>query len=788
MTIKYSDALFIKTGRFIKGLLVLLAISQSVSVIAQQTGSLSGTVDSEEGTLIGANISLSPGKTGTSTDENGHYELEDLQPGTYKLTVSYLGMFSHNEEIIIKSGENLKVDVTMLPDPKQLSLTTLVVTGTKTFKRKTESPVIVSVMDSKMLDNLQVCNLSEGLKFQPGLRIETDCQTCNYTQLRMNGLGGGYSQILINGRPIFSPLMSLYGMEQLPVNMIERIEVVRGGGSSLYGSSAIGGTVNVITKVPKKNEFELGYTYQSMDGQSSDHIINGNATVVSENKNAGFTFFLNSRERDFFDANGDNFSEIPKIKSNSIGANFFFLPGENQKLEFSMSNLNEYRFGGEMSDKPAYLTMQSEERTHNIWMGNVDYQINFNRDKSSFISYAAWQNTKRDHYTGIFPDEPEDIQAHLENPPYGDSNNTTWQGGIQLNHKFSNFLNGSNVFTLGSEFLSDQVLDVIESYNYRVDQLSQNLGTFIQSDWEITPSVNLLSGVRFDYHNLVDKILVNPRLSLLYKLKTSTQFRLSYATGFRAPQAFDTDLHIAFAGGGVSRVQLSPDLVHENSRSLSASVNFDKVSENFIFGYTFEGFYTHLNNAFVLENIGADDFGEIFEKRNGQGATVQGLTLELRGNYQQKVQLEAGFTLQNSLFDNPVEYIEEINPVRQFLRTPNDYGYAVLTITPNKRFNANINYVYTGSMKLAHFAGAPEQQLDEIKTSKPFSEVNLRMSYSFNKVMKAVGIELFGGVKNVFNAYQKDFDSGKNRDSNYVYGPSLPRTYFIGIKLRPAGV
>ena len=108
---------------------------------------------------------------------------------------------------------------------------------------------------------MQACNLSEGLSFQPGVRLETDCQTCNYTQLRMNGLSGGYSQILINGKSIFSPLTGLYGMEQIPSNMIERIEVVRGGGSALYGSSAIGGVVNVITKFSDQNNYSVGYNY-----------------------------------------------------------------------------------------------------------------------------------------------------------------------------------------------------------------------------------------------------------------------------------------------------------------------------------------------------------------------------------------------------------------------------------------------------------------------------------------------------------------------------------------------
>jgi outer membrane receptor for ferrienterochelin and colicins len=667
---------------------------------------------------------------------------------------------------------------------KNQKLTEIVVTGTKTFKRKTETPIIVNVLDSKTLSSLQVCNLSEGLKFQPGLRVETDCQTCNYTQLRMNGLQGGYSQILINGRPIFSPLMGLYGMEQLPVNMIDRIEVVRGGGSSLYGSSAIGGTVNVITKLPKKNGYELNSFYQNINGKANDINLSGNTTLVNESKNAGLSFFVNKRTRDFYDANKDNFSEIPKIDNTSTGINSFIKFTENQKLEISLSHLNEYRFGGEMRDKPAYLTQQSEERTHKIWMGSADYQINFNQDKSSVILYTAFQNTKRNHYTGIFPDSSLAIQNHLENPPYGTSDNTTAQGGFQLNHEISNFFKNRNVLTFGSEYISDKVFDKIPSYRYLVNQHTKDWGTFLQSDWDFAKHFNLLSGIRMDIHNLLAKPVFSPRIALLYKLKTNTQFRLSYGTGFRAPQAFDTDLHIAFAGGGVSRVQLSSTLKEERSQSLSTSVNYDKVTEKWIAGLTLEAFYTHLDNAFVLENIGQDSFGEIFKKQNGSDAFVKGFTLELRANYNKKIQLEAGFTLQKNEFEKSFEYIIGTKPTKTFLRTPNDYGFANLSFTPNKKWAVNLNYVYTGKMQLAHFGGSENFATDEIVATIPFSELNTKIAYTFHLHQFENDLEIYGGVKNVFNAYQSDFDTGKNRDSNYIYGPSLPRTFFIGIKIK----
>ena len=746
-----------------------------------QGKTISGTVSASNNFVESVTISLNDGQEVTTSNANGYYEFTNLSAGVYEIVVTGVAFKTSIKSIVVCENSTYTLNFELSNFENYLS--EVVVTGTKTFKRKTESAVIVHVLDSKTLNNMQVCNLAEGLKFQPGLRVETDCQTCNYQQLRMNGLAGGYSQILINGRPIFSPLMGLYGMEQLPVNMIDRIEVVRGGGSSLYGSSAIGGTVNVITKIPTRDSFELNSTYHNLDAESSDYQLNGNASFVSENRDAGVSLFMTHRKRDFFDANGDNFSEIPKIENNSVGANLFFNPTENQKLEISLSNLNEYRFGGEMVDKPAYLNQQSEERKHKIWLGSLDYQINFNDKKSSLITYAAWQNTDRTHYTGIFPETAPEIQNHLENPPYGVSDNETMQGGLQFNYRLDHFLKGSNVLTVGSEYISDKIYDIIPSYNYLVDQHTKNLGSFLQSDWEILPSLNLLSGVRMDVHNLIARVIFSPRLALLYKLKETTQFRLSYGTGFRAPQAFDTDLHIAFAGGGVSRVIYDPNLKEERSKSWSASVNYDKATENFIAGFTLEGFYTHLNNAFILENIGNDEFGEIFEKQNGDGATVQGITIELRANYNKKVQLETGFTFQTARFDNAVNYIDGIAPTRDFLRTPNQYGFATLTMNTTERLKINLNTVFTGSMKIAHFAGAPNQTTDEFVNTKRFSEVNSKIAYTIPSKKYDMNFEIYGGLKNMFNRYQTDFDLGKNRDSNYVYGPALPRTIFFGLKI-----
>lgn len=655
----------------------------------------------------------------------------------------------------------------------------VVVTGTKTPRKKLESPVMVNVIDIKTLQNTQACNLSEGLKFQVGMRVETDCQTCNYTQLRMNGLQGGYSQILINGRPTFSALMSLYGLEQIPVNIIERIEIVRGSASSLYGSSAIGGTVNVITKLAKKSTFDISSTMQLIGGNTLDWVNNGNVSWVNDSKNAGITFFLSHRKRDFYDHNNDSFSELPKIESYAIGFNSFFKIKENQKLELSCSLLNEYRFGGQMIDPPAFKALQSEERQHNIAILGTDYQWNFKNEKGSLIFFGAYQYTKRNHFTGIRPDS--NILEYFANPPYGNSDMNSFQLGGQFNYLIP-LLNKKNVFSIGVEYNREKVNEQIPTYKFFVNQTVTNLGAFLQSDWEILPKVNVLTGLRMDKHSFLSNPVLSPRVSLLYKYDQNTQIRLGVGNGFRAPQAYDTDLHIAFAGGGVSRIQLNKQLIQESSQSYSFSLNYDKPLKNIIFGGTFDGFLTRLNDVFVYENIGVDSFGEVFEKRNGQNAIVRGLSLELRANFYKKAQIELGATIQESFYSQAVKISNSLPEFKPFLRTPNHYGFMNISYNPTKNWMFNVNTVYTGTMNVLHIAGATQIQ-DELVKTPSFFDVSTKVSYNVSIPATKIKLEFFAGIKNVFNAYQSDFDSGKNRDSNYIYGPSLPRSYYFGIKL-----
>ncbi len=768
--------------------LFILTLFTTITAQAQKTdANIFGDVRADNEHLPFVSVYLKDTQYGTMTDLSGHYLLTNLPVGEHTLVASLMGYKPVEKTVTIVKGQSQEINFVL--EEQVMSLDDIVITGTKTFKRKTESAVVVNVMEGKKLELLQAGTLSEGLAFQPGLRMETDCQTCNYTQLRMNGLGGAYSQILINSRPVFSPLTGLYGLEQIPTNMIERIEVVRGGGSALYGAGAVGGTVNVITKVPESSSFSASTTQSVINGDASDSQVFANAGILSDRKNAGLTLFATNRNRESYDHNGDGFSELPKLKNNSFGFTSFLLPAPNHKLEASFSSMYEYRRGGDREDLPAYLAEQTEERTHNVLMGGLDYSFSFNDNLSSLDVYVAGQKTDRDHYTGIKPEMNEpDYQVHLENPPYGLTENETYMGGVQLNHMLSDFFGGKNNLTFGSEYNYDMVEDEIKAYDYLLEQTTRNFGAYIQSDWELAKKWNLLTGVRADKHNMVDQVIMSPRISLLYK-QNGMQLRGSWSTGFRAPQAFDSDMHIAFAGGGIQRIQLADDLEEEHSQSWSASINYDKPTEKYIWGLTFEGFYTTLYDAFILEENGTDGQGNvILEKHNDSNSTVKGITLEARANYNKLWQLEAGYTLQSSQYDDVVEWSESIEGTKDYLRTPEQYGYYTLTYNPVWGIKAALSGVYTGSMLVPHFGageadGTGNPIDDELVKSDAFMETNIKLSYALDWRYVGVGIEFFAGVQNLFNAYQDDFDKGKNRDSNYVYGPARPRTIYFGLKL-----
>ena len=283
----------------------------------------------------------------------------------------------------------------------------------------------------------------------------------------------------------------------------------------------------------------------------------------------------------------------------------------------------------------------------------------------------------------------------------------------------------------------------------------------------------------------MDHIIFSPRANLRFNPTENINLRLTYADGFRAPQAFDEDLHVGVVGGERLVTVLADNLKEERSNSFSLSADlyhkFGSVQTNLLI----EGFYTDLNNVFALRKLDQPDAqgNSVQERYNAYGAKVFGLNLEDKAMFTRWFTLQAGLTLQKSLYDEAIAWNDEVpeQKYKKMMRTPNTYGYFTASFTPVKRFTASVTGNYTGSMLVGHSAGSGVDNPVAVNTPK-FMEVNMKLAYDF-PVYNSLTLQLNAGIQNISNAYQNDFDKGWNRDSGYIYGPSLPRSYYVGVKV-----
>ena len=304
----------------------------------------------------------------------------------------------------------------------------------------------------------------------------------------------------------------------------------------------------------------------------------------------------------------------------------------------------------------------------------------------------------------------------------------------------------------------------------------------MQNEWK-NEKWSFLIGGRFDKHNLIDHLIFSPRANVRFNPTEDINLRLSYSSGFRAPQAFDEDLHVAAVGGEVAIIQLAEDLKEEKSKSISASADFYHRFGPVQLNLLVEGFYTDLSDVFFLQEKGHDDQGNlIMERRNKDGARVMGVNLEGKMAYLTKFQVQAGVTLQQSHYSEPHVWNKEAPAVKKMMRTPNTYGYFTATYTPIKPLSIALSGTYTGSMLVPHEPVPGFLEKPITVNTKDFFDIGLKAAYDF-KLYKSMNLQLNAGIQNIFNAYQNDFDKGADRDSGYIYGPSLPRSFFAGVKI-----
>lgn len=782
--------------RSMKNILYVALLSVMALTGSAQEGILKAKVLSDEQALSFVNVSLTNGKEfyGTSTDEQGAFIIHSIVSDTYTLSLSCINYEPLQVELTIKAGQVIEKEWQMTQS--NMLLDQVVISATRYQLRQQDAPVKVAVLDSRTLQAAQSMVISEGMNLQAGVRVEANCQNCGFTQVRLNGLEGPYTQILVNNRAVFSALNSVYGLEQIPAAMVEQIEVVRGGGSALYGSNAIAGTVNIITKKPTFNTWSISSNLGWLRGRRPDHTLQFNTSIVNEELTSGVSFFGMRRDRSSLDADGDGFTELVQLNNQTFGAQAYHEFTEQHKIRFNFSSIQEYRRGGDRLKLAPHFTDIAEELDHNTLMGGLEYEWSSKDGDIQITTYASYQNTVRESYYGGLGGGRTQADSLLAQNAYGQTLDQAFVGGVQASIK----LREQDRLVLGAEQQLYDVVDQIEGYGREIDQNVATTGLFAQYEWSPIRKFTILGGLRLDHtevrglytlgsivrENELSTSIFSPRMTLLYKLHRDWQLRATYGRGFRAPQAFNEDLHISSVGGETQFVLLSEGLTNETSDAYTLSLDYTHLFGRWQTKLAIDGFYNRLNNPFTLVSTGAIlPNGSIVEEvRNGNGAYVAGLNFEASTSPSAHWYFQIGGTVQEARYleDQIIFEGEEGTEVAidEFIRNPNLYGFISSTYRSDYHWKVDVTGTYTGSMIVPRVVGANGEI--SLIDSETFLDLNVKWSYQW-KLSKDFSLQFMTGVQNILDSFQSEFDQGPMRDADFVYGPLRPRTFFIGVKL-----
>ncbi|WP_075590785.1 TonB-dependent receptor [Labilibacter marinus] len=767
-------------------LIVTLLIGNLTITAADKTPPpLQGEIKADGEPVAFATVQLKSTTVGSASDLNGKFFFEEIPEGEHTLIIKSIG--HKTKEVTINFTEAKPLDINISLEADVLGLDQVVVTADKHPKRRIDASMVVNTMTPKAFSQTQSVTLSEGLNFTPGLRTENTCQNCGANSVRMNGMDGSYSQVLINGRQIFSGLASVYGLEILPANMIEQVEVVKGGGSALYGSNAIAGTINLITKEPSANTFNAeinnGIIGIGNNKTANDLNLNFHTSVVSEDKNSGMSLYGTHRKREGYFDNDDEFTELAQLNNVTLGTSIYHRMGYRNKITFDYFHIEEARRGGDDLDTPEHETQIAESIRHNINTGAVNFTRFVGENNGELSIYASAQHVDRWTYYG----------AEMDPSGYGSTTDLAYAYGTQYKADYgkSNFIVG--VENNGS-ILKDKKKAYTDDKGERIDerlvsdQTSNIVGVFGQYEYAF-PKLTISAGLRGDYYDIQNKVnssndlsnlVVSPRLNLLYSPSENIRIRGSYSQGYKAPQIFDEDLHIETSAARQVFHINGDNLKQETSHSFMASFNYHTDIGNGELEFLMEGFHTYLDNPFV-HRIEQDENDETLfyhiRFNSGVAGTVQGINFELRYAPSVKMNFNSGFTTQKSFFEDKQEYAGNVI-TDEFLRTPNNYGFFTLNYLPIKNFTLSTNATYTGKMKIEYFGNSIA---GELRTTDQFFDMGLKGEYIIRS--KGFDVGLSCGVKNIFNSYQSDFDNGIDRDPGYIYGPQMPRTIYFGVKI-----
>ena len=742
---------------------IILFVLFSIQTGFAQEHTVNGTVYSEGEPLNGASLRIKGTNLGTITNEKGYFSIKFSKKKNNQLIISYTGHKSKQIEIDPKDSDIGKIILELYE-----SLEEIVISGTLKPVSKLNSPVAVEVYSQSFFKANPSPSIFESLESINGIRPQLNCNVCNTGDIHINGQEGSYTMVLIDGLPIVSGLSTVYGLSGIPQSLIERVEIVKGPASTLYGSEAIGGVINLITKLPENSSKLSVDSFLSDWGELNTDI--GYKYSLSKRTTGllGINYFNFSNP---IDNNNDGFTDLTIQDRISIFNKFTY----GDKLSFATRFVYEDRWGGQLNWEPKYRggdTVYGE----NIYTTRFEAFGNYTFNKNLSFQFSYNNHTHNSAYgTTIF-----------------NANQTIGFGQLIWNKSIKN---NDLLFGLAYRYTyydDDTTATFNEILNSNQEDIYHMPGLFIQDEIKINESNTLLLGIRFDHNSLHGNIFT-PRIN--YKLSNYDQtsiLRLSFGTGYRVAQVFTED-HAALTGA--RDVVFLNDL--EPEKSWNTNLNYVKkvyLKEGAIIDFDISIFKTQFSNK-IIPDYDTNPNKIIYDNLKGRSIS-QGVSLNINSLLENGIRFNLGATYIDSYIKEDgvktVPYLtEKFQGVWKFEKKWND-----------KNLIFDLTGTTIGPLRLPTLS-----RLDPRPDySSTFSIVNIQLT----KILKNT-FEIYGGVKNIFdftppkNSIARSFDpfdkqvvfdnsgnaiQNENNpyaltfDPSYVFASNQGFRFFFGLRYR----
>lgn len=696
-----------------------------------------------------AQVAIQNSVFGTSADSSGNFIIKDVPAGTYTLVANAIDF--KKKELRINLNKNQKIEFIL--NPSQTSLDEIVVTGTLKEISKDESPINVDIITPKLFQKTSTPNLFEATSLVNGVKPQINCNVCNTGDIHINGLEGPYTLILIDGMPIVSGLSSVYGLMGIPASMIERLEIAKGPAGALYGSEAMGGTINLITKNPSiAPKFYVDYYGTSYLENNLDLSVK-----LKPAKRINWLLGSNTYYYDHIaDINNDKFTDVTLQKRFSLFNKLSFERADNKEFSLAGRYVYEDRWGGQTNWRKEFRG------------GDSVYGESIFANRAEFIGKFEWP-AKEKIITQI------SYNLHDQDSYYGTTPFMAFQS-TAFTQTYWNKQFGRHDVLFGATYKHlwfDDNTIITQSSDGKLNQpeSSHTAGLFLQDEIAIDTlsKHKLLLGFRADYNNIY-RFIPSPRIAYKWSPHYRLITRLNFGTGFRIVNVFTED-HAALTGART--VEFKAKIKPEQSYNGSINIVYKmKAGTSSLLIWDATAFYYHFTNK-IFANYDEDPDKVIYDNLNGfafsRGAS---LNASLASNNNFKFTLGVTYAdVQNVTEDST----GALNYSRQ-LQAPEWSGNIIIGYHfPKYKTNIDLTGNWYGPQRL------PVLPNDFRPEYSPwFCLLNLQVSKKFNN-----NLEIYTGVKNLLNFLpenpimrpQDPFDKNVNNPETNPYGYTFDPSY-----------